>query len=183
MPGPLKRVGEGRRRRFAALLVVSIAGFAIAALVGVALGKSITLGVAKNIKVGTKKESIVTNHKGVTVYVLTPETTHHLLCTSSLCLSFWFPLKVPSAKTKLSAPGIKGKLGTTHRKGFFQVTLSGHPLYMFKLDNGKKSVANGDKIMSFGGTWHVITVKTKRATNSPTPTTGTTTTPMTPYTY
>jgi predicted lipoprotein with Yx(FWY)xxD motif len=156
------------------MLLVGLAGFGVAALTGLALAKSFTLTVDKNVKVAGKTENVVANSHGVVVYTLSGETTHHLLCTKAKgCLAFWFPVK---ATTKLTAaPGIKGKLGRLHRDGLVQVTLSGHPLYTFKLDGGKKNVATGEGIPSFGGTWHVIVVKSSSHTTS----TGTTTTSTT----
>jgi hypothetical protein len=81
-----------------------------------------------------------------------------------------------------AAKGIKGKLGVLHRSGFFQVTLNGHPLYTFKLDNAKKGNTTGEGIVSFGGTWHVIAVgSTTTNTNTMPTNTGTTTTSTNPY--
>jgi len=166
-----------------------VSGFALAAVAGLAVAKSFTLGTAKNVSVKGKTESIVVNGRGVTVYDLSGETTRHVLCTmANGCLSFWFPVKVASGKAKLSkGPGVRGKLGTWHRNGFFQVTLGGHPLYTFKLDNNKKGSATGEGIVSFGGTWHVLRASAaSKATNttttsSTTSMTSTSSTPSYPY--
>jgi predicted lipoprotein with Yx(FWY)xxD motif len=174
-----------RVKRSVALLAIGVSGFALAAVAGIAVAKSFTLGAAKNVSVKGKKESIVVNSKGLTVYDLIPETTRRALCKSSNgCLSFWFPVTVSSAKAKLSAaPGVKGKLGTWQRNGFLQVTLGGHPLYTFKLDDKKRGKATGEGIASFGGTWHVLRASTgKKSTNTPSTSTSTTTTGMSPGT-
>ena len=103
------------------------------------------------------EEQIVVDAHGRTLYALSPETSHHLLCKSGECLSAWPPLTVPSRKTKLKAgPGVHGQLGILRRgNGMLQVTLRGVPLYRFSGDSAK-GAANGEGIKSFGGTWHVL---------------------------
>jgi predicted lipoprotein with Yx(FWY)xxD motif len=173
------------------LVLAAVAAITAAAVTGMALAKSTrtTLRTASNAKLG---ETVVTDSGGRTVYELAPETTHHLLCTSSMCFKFWPPVTVRSAHAKLTkAAGINGKLGIMHRSGFFQVTLSGRPLYRFAGDSAAGQ-ANGQGIKSFGGTWHVVAATSHSSspgsttTGSATPTTtmpSTTTTPptMVPY--
>jgi predicted lipoprotein with Yx(FWY)xxD motif len=179
------QVARARRRLRGpvVLLVAGVAGVALAGLAGLAAAKpTTTVGAAKNSKLG---ETIVVNSRGLTVYELRPESTHHLLCTQAKgCFQFWLPVKVASAKTKLTAAhGVKGKLGILHRNGFFQVTLGGHPLYTFAGDASKPGMANGQGVHSFGGTWHVVAESSSAPatpSNTPTTTTPTTTTPTTP---
>jgi predicted lipoprotein with Yx(FWY)xxD motif len=165
-------------RRAVVIAVAASAGAGVAALTGLALAKSTTtLGVADNLPMG---KAIVVDSRGLTLYELRPETTHHLLCTKAKgCFSIWRPVKVRSAHAKLTAAhGIKGKLGTLHRNGLFQVTLGGHPLYRFAGDNAKKGATNGQDLHSFGGTWHVVVVRSIKSTSPPqTMTTQTNTTP------
>jgi predicted lipoprotein with Yx(FWY)xxD motif len=150
-----------------------------------------TVGSVTNAKFG---EKIVVDAHGRTLYALSPETTHHLLCKSSECLKFWPPLTVRSRKTKLTAgSGVHGHLGILRRSnGSLQVTLHGRPLYHFSGDSAK-GMANGENIHSFGGTWHVISAATdaplepamaettpsspSTPSETPTTTTPTTTTP------
>jgi predicted lipoprotein with Yx(FWY)xxD motif len=140
--------------------LAAASGAAVAVLAGMAVAKSFTLDVAAGANVTnqqhvTTKESIAVNSRGFAVYTLSGETVHHLECTTQQCFSFWPP--VPAPKGKPSAqPGIHGKLGTLHRMGFTQLTLNGHPLYNFSLDRTKRN-ATGEGIVSFGGTWHVVT--------------------------
>jgi predicted lipoprotein with Yx(FWY)xxD motif len=150
----------GRRRIGAGAAVVTALAAAIIVLTmtAFATAKSATLSVATvhlNGPSGQRTEPIAVNSKGLSVYWLSPETTHHLLCTSSTCLGFWPPVKVSSG-AKLKAAGVKGKLGTLHRDGFTQLTLNGHPVYTFAEDKGKRGVAVGDGVKGFGGTWHVF---------------------------
>jgi predicted lipoprotein with Yx(FWY)xxD motif len=188
----LQKTAPSRRRRRSPGLVACVALVtvgAVAMFAAMALASSSaapTVGSASNAKFG---EKIVVNEQGRTLYALSPETTHHLLCKSSECLKFWPPLTVPSSKTKLAAgPGVHGHLGILRRgKGTFQVTLGGLPLYRFSGDSAKGS-AKGESVHSFGGTWHAISATTSTtpapASNEaettpamPAPTTPTTTTP------
>jgi predicted lipoprotein with Yx(FWY)xxD motif len=164
----------------ACVALVTAAVVAVFAAMALASGSAAsTVGSASNAKFG---EKIVVSAQGRTLYALSPETTHHLLCKSSECLKFWPPLTVHSSKTKLMAgPGVHGHLGILRRgNGMLQVTLGGLPLYRFSGD-GSKGATNGENVKSFGGTWHAISASTD-ATPAPasaetTPTTPTTTTP------
>jgi predicted lipoprotein with Yx(FWY)xxD motif len=180
-------IPRGRRRAaYAAVsLVAGFGGVGAAALAGLASAKSpTTLGIAKNVPVKSNTENVVVNGHGVTVYTLSGDTARHLECTrANTCFQFWFPVRASSARAKLTAAnGIKGKLGKLHRNGFYQVTLGGHPLYTFLGDAAKQRHATGEGIASFGGTWHVIAVKSS-VKSTTTMTSTTTTTPYTTPTY
>jgi predicted lipoprotein with Yx(FWY)xxD motif len=173
-------------RRAVAAILAGAVGVGAALLVSIAVARAFTLQVARNARVVNpmtgvvKHESIaVWSKTGHAVYTLTGDTTGHLECTSALCLSIWPPVRVPSTKVS-KAPGIPGKLGTFKRKGFRQLTLNGHPLYEFSGDS-QKAAANGEGIMSFGGTWHVTKATTTKGSQQPATTmstsTGTTTSP------
>jgi predicted lipoprotein with Yx(FWY)xxD motif len=157
-----------------------------------------TIGSASNAKLGHK---LLVNAKGRTLYALTPETTRHLLCTSSECIRFWPPLTVPSRRTKLvRAAGVRGKLALLQRRnGTLQVTLNGLPLYRFAGDHAGGEV-NGQNFKGFGGVWHVLSISgspsaaapagssapasSSPTTSTPSTSTPTTTTPSTPgYQY
>jgi predicted lipoprotein with Yx(FWY)xxD motif len=147
--------------------VGGVAMLALAAVIAVmamsANAASTTIGV-KNVKVGGKSEPIAVNSKGVTVYTLSGESPKHLECTTRKCFTAWPPVTVNG---KPSISGVKGKLGTLKRDGFTQVTLSGHPLYTFEGDGNKAGVANGDGIVAFGGTWHVVVAGSAKAATAP----------------
>ena len=138
------------------------------AAIVLAAGATVTVKSASN---STLAKKVVVNVQGHTLYTLTPETTHHLLCTSKECFKNWPPLTVPSRKTKLKAgAGVHGTLAIVKRaNGTLQVTLRGLPLYRYAGDHGKDE-ANGQGIESFGGTWHAATASagsTKTTTPSP----------------
>jgi predicted lipoprotein with Yx(FWY)xxD motif len=173
------------RTGYAAFLSAIIAAVALA---GVAIASSFNLTVAKNGKVTnqkmqTKTEPIAVNSKGHAVYFLTGDSRNHPQCVKANgCMLIWPPVTVKSANSKPSvAKGIKGKLGVWNRQGpngpIHQLTLGGHPLYMFAPDT-QKDHATGEGIVHFGGTWHAITASvskagTKQTTSPPPP-------PMTP---
>ena len=170
------RPNRRRGARRAGMLVVAVAAVAALAMTAFAAAKSMTLGVASaklSGPSGSRTEPIAVNSKGVAVYELLPETTHHLLCSSAMCLQAWPPVKVAAGAKLTKGAGLSGKVGTLKRKGFTQVTLNGHPLYNFIEDAGKKGVAAGDGIKAFGGTWHVFkegaSMSTMPAGGSPTP--------------
>jgi len=173
-------VRPSRRRRPLNLAVgtaiVTLALAAPLAAMALAVGSSLTVSSASNSVLG--KQVAVDAH-GRTLYALSPETAHHLLCKSE-CLKFWSPLTVHSSKTKLKAgPGLHGHLAILRRSnGALQVTLGGLPLYRYSGDHAKGE-ANGQSIHSFGGTWHVLSATSSTSPAMPTPSTPTTT-PSTP---
>jgi predicted lipoprotein with Yx(FWY)xxD motif len=194
----LERTTRSRRRGRSSGLVacaalVAVAAVAIFAAMAFASGSvTPTVGSAANAKFS---EKIVVDAHGRTLYALSPESSHHLLCKSSECLKAWPPLTVRSSKTKLVAgSGVHGRLGILRRSnGMLQVTLGGLPVYHFSGD-GARGATNGEGIKSFGGTWHVLSAATDTTlepataettpsspstptTSTPTPTTPTTTTP------
>jgi predicted lipoprotein with Yx(FWY)xxD motif len=161
---------RGGRRLGALMFAAAVVAVAAVAMTAFAVAKSATLGVATaklSGPSGTRSEPIATNSRGVAVYELLPETTHHLLCTAAKqCFSAWPPVKVGAGVKLTKGAGLSGKLGTLRRNGFRQVTLNGHPLYTFVEDAGKKGVADGDGLKSFGGTWHVFKEGQSQSTNS-----------------
>jgi predicted lipoprotein with Yx(FWY)xxD motif len=158
-----------RPRRMA--LGISAAALLLAgALAAVAIASSgtLTVGSAAN---GTLKKTVVINSGGRTLYSLTPETTHHLLCTTKMCLSVWPPLTVHSKNVKLKdGSGVHGTLSLVKRpNGIWQVALRGKPLYRFTGDEAKGE-ANGEGIKADHGTWHAATASAAAAPTSPAPT-------------
>lgn len=157
-----QHTAQSRRRPSALVACTTAATVAlIATFAAMALASSSTaptVGSATNTTFG---EKIVVDTHGRTLYALSPETTHRLLCKSSGCLAVWPPLTVHSSKTKLKdGTGVHGHLGLLRRAhGMFQVTLGGLPLYRYSGDSAK-GTANGEGLKSFGGTWHAIAAAT-----------------------
>ncbi len=148
-----RKSGRARRTlRARAATIAAVAGLAVLALTGLALAASKTLNTRA---VNKLNEQIAVDSKGMTVYALKGETTKHLLCNSSTCLSIWTPYTVSKHAKLTKASGLKGKLTLLHRGSSWQVVIGGDPLYHFSGDK-KKGDVNGNGIKSFGGTWHVI---------------------------
>jgi predicted lipoprotein with Yx(FWY)xxD motif len=139
------------RIRWSRMALLAVAG--LMTMTALAVAKSATIGVGR-ASVNGHKESVAVNARGVTVYELGPETTHHLVCRSRACFAAWPPVKAKGAVTKMA--GVKGRLGTIRRDGFTQVTLNGKPVYTFVEDGGRRGQAEGDGINNFGGVWHVF---------------------------
>ena len=187
MNGSQEKLARSSRRWRPSGLVVAVVAVTLAfavslAAMALAAGGAITVGSASNSTLG---KQIVVDAQGHTLYALSPETTHHLLCKSSECLKFWPPLTVRSRGTKLKAgPGVHGRLAILRRgNGVLQVTLGGLPLYHYSGDHAKGQ-ANGQSIHSFGGTWHVLSATSTTSPAAPTtPTTPTTSSPTPEYGY
>ncbi len=125
---------------------------------------STSVDSASNASLG---ESVLVGSSGHTLYELSPETTHTLLCRTSECLKFWPPLSASSASKVKLGSGVHGKVGILHRSnGVSQVTLNGHPLYFFAEDKGRGEV-NGQNFKSFGGTWHVLSSSGQPSSKAP----------------
>jgi predicted lipoprotein with Yx(FWY)xxD motif len=175
---PVEDSVRSRRRRDIAIRATAlVAGAALSTGLAFAAKPATTVRAAHNSKLN---ETIVVDAHGNTLYALSPETTHHLLCNSSACLSTWPPLTVRSRNVKLKAAhGVSGRLAILRRSdGKLQVTLRGMPLYRFSGDSARGQ-ANGEGIQAFGGTWHAATASaspqsTTMAPSSSTPTTTTT---------
>ena len=175
MTGPLRVHVARRSRRSTATLVAVFAAVAVVAFAAVAVAKSFTLRVANGVHVTntpTKAfrvravnvhEAVAVGPAGYAVYTFQGETTHHLICkkTSNAktnCWAFWPPVTVNSTKGLAAQSGIKGKLGTFRNHGTRQLTLGGKPLYYFTPDlkSGKKKLATGDELKTFGSIWHIV---------------------------
>lgn len=137
---------------FAAVAALVFAGSL--ATITFAMSPSVAIDAASNSKLG---EQVLVSSRGRTLYALSPETTSHLQCKTSACLKFWPPVTVASRKIKLKAgSGVQGRLGILRRSnGMLQVTFRGMPLYLYAGDHAKGE-ANGQGIVSFSGTWHVL---------------------------
>ena len=95
--------------------------------------------------------SVVTNAKGLTLYLFAPDTPATSKCTGS-CTVYWPPV----AGDPKAGPGMTGKLGTITRPGGgVQATYNGHPLYTYVGDSGPGQ-ANGNKVDLNGGLWFEV---------------------------
>ena len=161
------------RSRTLAVTCLALMGAALAAAPAPAATRHVTL---KSEQVSALNANVLAAPSGRTLYRLKPETSHHLLCTSSTCLSVWHPFTVASKSTKLRLPsGLAGHAHLFKRGHRFQVRLGSDPLYTFAGDS-KAGDANGQGIQSFGGTWMTFTVSNAPSNSAPPPMPG-------PYPY
>jgi predicted lipoprotein with Yx(FWY)xxD motif len=145
-----------RNRRGAARLAAALVAIVLLSTATVAAARSFSIATA-TVRVGGRPQRIAVNGAGVTVYVLSPETTRHLLCTQANgCFAVWPPVKIRRGSRPAKARGVGGRLGILRRNGFEQLTLNGQPLYTFAPDGGRRGAASGNGIHSFGGVWHVL---------------------------
>jgi predicted lipoprotein with Yx(FWY)xxD motif len=152
-----------RKHRRRATLTASLLFTGVAALLASLALAAVTptLSASHNSMLN---KTIVVDARGRTLYALSPETVHHLLCRSHACLEIWRPVTVRSRAVALhAAHGVEGHLALLKRSdGKLQVTLRGLPLYRFSGDSANGE-ANGDGIRSFGGRWHVVPAKPAQA--------------------
>lgn len=139
-------------------LPIALSGFLV---VGAAASGAIAAPsqqAAAPIQLGTSAKfgSILVNAQGMTLYELTSEAGGKIACSAG-CLAVWPPLLVPAGTTvPTAAPGVIGTLGViTRPDGTVQATQNGFPLYTFAHDTAPGNT-NGQGIVAFGGTWHVI---------------------------
>jgi predicted lipoprotein with Yx(FWY)xxD motif len=111
--------------------------------------------------------TIMVDSQGHALYTLTDATGAAVACTGG-CLSAWPPLTA-TGKVKV-AKGVKAVTKTSDTN---QVTWKGLPLYLFAGDTAAKE-AKGEGIASFGGTWHVVKVKSATASATKSSTSATT---------
>ena len=97
--------------------------------------------------------TVLTNAKGLTVYMFAADSPGKSNCYSS-CAAYWPPvIGSPS-----HASGIPGIFDTTTRTdGTKQVTWNGHPLYTYVADGGPGQ-ARGNNLNLNGGLWKEIVV-------------------------
>ena len=92
---------------------------------------------------------VLADANGMTLYTLTSNGAA-VPCTDT-CAAVWPPLM--ASGTPKAPKGVK-RIGVSAG----QVTQAGLPLYLFANDK-TKGQATGEGLNSFGGTWHVVKVK------------------------
>lgn len=115
---------------------------------GAGSGGGATIGTTQ-----TSAGSVLTGPDGKTLYVLLDSSGNAVACSGS-CLAVWPPLTTSGSPQ--AGSGVSASLATTSAAGGgSQVTADGNPLYYFSQDSAAGQ-ANGQGIMSFGGTWHAV---------------------------
>ena len=146
----------------------------------IALGAVLTLGVATASAVagrsgpaavatlkarGTALGTILTDGRGMTLYLFEKDTRRKSACYGK-CAAFWPPL-MTSAKPHAGSGARASLIGTTRRtNGKLQVTYAGHPLYFFAEDK-KAGDVKGQGFVHFGGAWWVVSSVGTKVTAKP----------------
>jgi len=101
---------------------------------------------------------VLTNSQGFTLYYLTSEQGGVDKCTNQTgCNAVWPGLAPPSGGSPTAASSVTGQLAVISTStGAKEVTYNAWPLHTFAMDS-QVGQANGEGIVSFGGTWHVAT--------------------------
>jgi predicted lipoprotein with Yx(FWY)xxD motif len=126
---------------------------------------TVTVSTATVPKLGT----VLVNGKGRTLYILSSEQGGKVTCvTGNGCTTFWPPAALPSGVTAGAAgTGAQASLLGTAKdpSGAARLTYGGWPLYTYSGDTGSGQ-ANGEGVVSFGGTWTAITAGGMPATTT-----------------
>lgn len=103
---------------------------------------------------GTSLGTVLTDGKGITVYLFEKDTGTASSCYGA-CAQAWPP--VLATGTPAAASGATGSLlGTSKRTdGTTQVTYAGHPLYYFAGDS-KPGDTHGQGVNGFGANWDAV---------------------------
>jgi len=110
---------------------------------------------AATIKTGhTSLGAVLTDGKGITVYLFEADTTTKPTCYGA-CTKLWPP--VLTTGTPVAGSGAKiSLLGTVKRTdGKVQVTYAGHPLYYFAKSTAAGDVS-GQGVNGFGANWDAV---------------------------
>ena len=122
---------------------------------GAAATSTVTLSARSVPGVGT----VLVNGQGQTLYLLTSEKGGKVSCTASNgCTKFWPEITLPKGTTAAKAgSGVEPSLlgSVKDASGNLEVTYNGWPVYTYVGDSGP-SVAHGQGLASFGGTWYVL---------------------------
>ncbi len=109
-----------------------------------------TVQVTNNATLG----NILTDSKGMTVYIWKNDTTPGTSSCTGTCAAAWPAFTVTSGITPTAGTGVTGTLGTITRSdnNMIQVTINNQPLYYFAKD-AKPGDTGGQGI---GGLWYVV---------------------------
>jgi predicted lipoprotein with Yx(FWY)xxD motif len=129
------------------LLAVALATSGSPAAPATASGQA----VVKSAKIGGA--TVLTNAKGLTLYVFAPDPRDKSTCYGS-CAVYWPPVPGPVS----GAAGVTGQFGTiTRTDGTKQATYNGRPLYTYVADTAPGQ-ARGNNINLNGGLWFDVKV-------------------------
>jgi predicted lipoprotein with Yx(FWY)xxD motif len=127
---------------------------------------------AQPASVGGKRETILTDAKGLPLYYFAPDRETRSLVSGGLA-ALWPPVVTSSARPTVL--GLPGKLTVVHDSHGSQLAYNGHLLYTFVSD--RRDVVTGQGVQSF----FVVTPKLSALAGSTPSNTGTSTSPYNGY--
>ncbi len=102
----------------------------------------------------TSLGTVLTDAKGITVYLFEADTTTKPTCYSA-CVSAW-PAVLTTGAPAAGSGAKASLLGTVKRTdGKSQVTYAGHPLYYF-IESTKPGNVSGQGVNGFGAHWDAV---------------------------
>ena len=116
----------------------------------------------KNLTVSGKREAVLADAKGLTLYYFRPDTASKVTCTGA-CESTWPALTLTSGTPQAS--GLPGTLSTIDGPNGRQVLYNGHPLYRFAKDKDSGD-AYGEGVLR---EWFVATPGLTSSGSAPAP--------------
>jgi len=127
---------------------------------------------AQSASVSGKRETILTDAKGLPLYYFAPDRVTRSLVAGGLA-ALWPPVVTSSARP--TALGLPGKLTIVHDSHGSQLAYNGHLLYTFVSD--RRDVVTGQGVQNF----FVVTPKLSALAGSAPSTTSTSTSPYNGY--
>jgi predicted lipoprotein with Yx(FWY)xxD motif len=112
--------------------------------------------------VQTTSTQILTDSRGMTLYLYTPDKKNQSTCTGE-CAQYWPPVLVPSGtQLPAAAPGASSVFGVAPRAdGTRQLTYDGAPLYTFIKDKKPGDIAGQGAY----GVWWVVAANATQTSN------------------
>jgi predicted lipoprotein with Yx(FWY)xxD motif len=148
---PMKRIGNSKLARGAALVAATCA---LAATIAVSGGAAGTVQAATVTAHASRYGSVLFDGRGRALYLFGRDRGGRSSCVGA-CAKAWPPFL--TAGTAKAGAGVRaGLLGTTRRPdGTLQVTYAGRPLYYYQGDTRPGQI-KCQGVSNFGGVWLVI---------------------------
>jgi predicted lipoprotein with Yx(FWY)xxD motif len=142
---------------------IAVAVALVSALASVSAATAAARSSAGAARVGTAQTGlgrVAVDTHGRTLYLFEKDKHGRSSC-SGLCAGYWPPLLTHGKPVALK--GVKRSLlGTIRRSdGTRQVTLAGHPLYLYAGDS-KRGQTSGEGLTDFGARWDAVSPSGKK---------------------
>lgn len=162
---PTTRTLPTLRRACAALAAGTLVGSALGAVAAPSSGAA-SSPVIQAVSIAGYP-TVLGSSTARSLYLLSTEKGAKLHCKGS-CLAVWLPVLVKDSVKSISVTSaVKGKVGFVDRTAKMkQVTINSYPVYTYTGDTGARQ-SHGEGVVSFGGTWHLVSAAAKTAAATP----------------